>query len=583
MNTKNKQSFLHGALILALSTIIVKIVGAFFKLPLANIIGNTGIGYFNTAYSLFNVVYALSVAGFPVAVAKMVSESVALKKYRDVKRIFKTTSLVFLITGAVGFLVMVLGSGIYSNAVSNPNARFTIIALAPTVFFACVMSTYRGYYEGLKNMYPTAISQVIEAVIKLVAGLGCAWVLLELSQNSYNLTGKVFWLSVSSSEEAMSLSMAFSAAGAVLGVSLSTVAGALYLWLRHKIKGDDITKEDIDSSPDALPTKEIFKKLVKIAVPVCLGAIAISLTSFIDGISVMGRLEVALENGYDTIFNEYGSILPEAKSEIPNFLFGAYGLAQTLFNLIPAITTTFGVSALPAIASAWAVKDMDSMKKNTEATLRLTSILAIPAGIGMCVLAEPIIRLVYFNKVEEALISVPILQVLGITVAFVSIMSPVNSMLQAIGRADMPVKLMLIGGALKLAVNFIFVAIPSLNIKAAAWGTFVCYLFIAIASVIVLVKNTKVKIDFVGVFLKPLFASILCGASAWVGYSFARRLFTAQSLTHHALSTLVAIALAVVIYVISLFLTHAITKNDILMLPNGEKIAKVLEKRHLIG
>lgn len=583
MNTKNKQSFLHGALILALSTIIVKIVGAGFKLPLGNIIGNTGIGYFNTAYSLFNVVYALSVAGFPVAVAKMVSESVALKKYRDVKRIFKTTSTVFLITGAIGALVMILGSGLYANAVGNPNAQLAIIALAPTVFFACVMSTYRGYYEGLKNMYPTAISQIIEAVVKLVAGLGVSLLLLHLANQSYINTGKVFFFEVASQEQAASLSMAFAAAGAVFGVSLSTVAGALYLWLRHKIKGDDITKEEVDSSKEALPTKEIFKRLVKIAIPVCLGAIAISLTSFIDGISVMSRLKVALENGADVIFKEYGNILPTAHDEIPNFLFGAYGLAQTLFNLIPAITTTFGVSALPAISSAWAVRDMDSMKKNTEATLRITSILAIPAGMGMCVLAEPIIRLVYFNKVDEALISVPILQVLGIAVMFVSLMSPVNSMLQAVGREDMPVKLMLVGGALKLIVNFVFVAIPSLNIKAAAWGTLVCYLFIAISSVWVLVKNTKVKIDYVGVFVKPLFASILCAVSAWLGYSFSRYVFSSDSLTHQALSTLIAIAFAVIVYVISLFLTRAITKNDILMLPNGKKIAKVLEKRHLIG
>ncbi len=583
MNSKNKQSLLHGALILALSTIIVKIIGACFKLPLANIIGNTGMGYFNTAYSLFNVVYALAVAGFPVAVAKMVSENVALKKYRDVEKIYKTTSLVFWVTGLVGFFVMIFGSGLYANAVSNPNAKYTIIALAPTVLFACLMSTYRGYYEGLKNMYPTAISQVIEAVVKLLAGLGCAWALLALSQNSYAETGKVFWLSVSSPEEAQTLSMAFAAAGAVLGVSLSTVAGALYLWLRHKLKGDGITKEDLNNSPEALPTKTIFKDLIKIAIPVCLGAIAISLTSFIDGISVMGRLEVAIENDYNTILNQYGAILPTDKGDIPNFLFGAYGNAQTLFNLIPAITTTFGVSALPAIASAWAVRDMSEMKKNTETTLRITSILAIPAGIGMCVLADPIIKLVYFNIPEEAAISVPILRVLGITVAFVSLMSPVNSMLQAVGRVDLPVKLMLIGGALKLAVNYIFVAIPSLNIKAAAWGTLACYLFIAISSVWALVKSTKVKIDFVGVFVKPLFSAVLCGAGAWVGYAFSRRLFSADSLTHHALSTLVAIALAVVIYVISLFLTRAITKNDILMLPKGEKIAKVLEKRKLIG
>jgi stage V sporulation protein B len=585
VNTKNKQSFLHGALILALSTVIVKLIGACFKLPLANIIGNTGMGYFNTAYNLFNVVYALAVAGFPVAVAKMVSESVALKKYKDVKRIYSTTSIVFIITGLVGFLTMTLGSSLYCKAVANPNAQYTIIALAPTVFFACVMSTYRGYYEGLKNMYPTAISQVIEAAIKLVAGLGFSYLLLTLSQNSYTQTGKVFWVEVADKQSADIMSMAFAAAGAVLGVSVSTVAGAVYLWLRHKIKGDGITKEDIESSVEATRKRVILKNLIKIAIPVCLGAISISLTSFIDGISVMNRLETALEIGKDTIYNEYSSLVSNMpQSEVPNFLYGAYSNAQTLFNLIPAITTTFGISALPAVASAWALRDKDDMKKNVEAVLRVTSLLAIPAGIGMAVLAEPIIRLVYSNIVNEALISVPILRVLGIAVMFVSLMSPVNSMLQAVGRADVPVKLMLIGGGLKLVVNYVFVAIPSLNIKAAAWGTLVCYLFIAVSSVIVLVKNTKVKINLTGVFLKPLFSAILCGVGAFVGYSLTNTLISLNSQTlQNGVSTLVGIVLAVIVYVISLFCTKTITKNDILMLPKGEKLAKVLEKKHLIG
>ena len=585
MEQKNKQSFLHGALILALSTVIVKLVGACFKLPLANIIGNTGMGYFNTAYNLFNVVYALAVAGFPVAVAKMVSENVALKKYKDVKRIYSTTSIVFVITGLVGFLVMTLGASLYCEAVNNPNAKYTIIALAPTVFFACLMSTYRGYYEGLKNMYPTAISQVIEAITKLVAGLGFSSLFLHLSQNSYQNTGKVFWVEVADKTTADTMSMAFAAAGAVLGVSVSTVAGALFLWLRHKIKGDGITKEDIAISPDATRTNEILKSLIKIAVPVCLGAISISITSFVDGISVMNRLEQALTNGADIIYNEYSSVLAgKPLEDVPNFLYGAYGNAQTLFNLIPAITTTFGISALPAIASAWALKDMSEMKKNTEAVLRITSLLAIPAGIGMAVLAKPIIELIYYKIADEALIAVPILQVLGVAVLFVSLMSPINSMLQAVGRADIPVKLMLIGGALKLAVNYVFVAIPSLNIKAAAWGTLVCYVFIAVSSVAVLLKNTKVKVNFTGVFLKPLFCAILCGVGAFVGYSLTNKLISLESgLLQNGVSTLVGIGLAVVIYVISLFCTKTITKNDILMLPKGENLLKVLEKKHIIG
>ncbi len=534
-------------------------------------------GYFNTAYNLFNVVYSLAIAGLPIAVAKLVAENEALGQHKNTRKILSISKVLFIATGLTGSFVMLFGARLYSNAVNNPNAFGAVIALAPTVFFACVMSIYRGYYEGLKNMYPTAISQVVEAVIKTVAGLGLTALAMTLAQNSYDTTGSVFGIAVGGDEEAQMLIFAFAAAGAVLGVSISTIGGAVYLLIRHKTKGDGITEQELENSPAPEETKKVLKSLIKIAIPVCLGAVAVSLTSLIDGFSVMNRLKVALETDMASITAQYGTVLPSAKEDIPNFLFGAYGLAQALFNLVPAITTTFGVSALPAISSAWALKDERELTKNVSAALKITCLVAIPAGIGMCVLSEPIIRLIYFNKAEEAIIAVPVLQVLGIAVMFVSFMTPINSMLQGIGRADIPVKLMLIGGALKLVVNYIFVAIPQFNIKAASWGTLVCYIFIAVASVVVLIKRTRIKLDFITVFLKPLVSGIICGITALGGY------FVLSKFASNGISTLLSIAVAAVFYVISLILLKTLAKDDILMLPKGEKLVKILAKRNLLS
>ena len=577
MEKKTKQSFLHGAVILTVATVIVKLVGALFKIPLGNIIGNAGMGYFNTSYNLFNVVYSLAIAGLPIAVAKLVAENEALGQHKNTRKILSISRVLFIATGLTGSFVMLFGARLYSNAVNNPNAFGAVIALAPTVFFACVMSIYRGYYEGLKNMYPTAISQIVEAVIKTVAGLGLTVLAMTLAQNSYDTTGSVFGIAVGGDEEAKMIIFAFAAAGAVLGVSISTIGGAVYLLIRHRTKGDGITKEELDNSPAPEETKKILKSLIKIAIPVCLGAVAVSLTSLIDGFSVMNRLEVALETDMASITAQYGAVLPSAKEDIPNFLYGAYGLAQALFNLVPAITTTFGVSALPAISSAWALKDERELTKNVSAALKITCLVAIPAGIGMFVLSEPIIRLIYFNKAEEAIIAVPVLQVLGIAVMFVSFMTPINSMLQGIGRADIPVKLMLIGGALKLVVNYIFVAMPQFNIKAASWGTLVCYIFIAVASIIVLIKQTKIKLDFATVFLKPFISGIICGITAFGGYFVLSKFFS------NGVSTLASIAVAAVFYAISLILLKTLAKDDILMLPKGEKLAKILAKRNLLS
>lgn len=577
METKTKQSFLHGAVILTLATVIVKLVGALFKIPLSNIIGNVGMGYFNTAYNLFNVVYSLAIAGLPIAVAKLVAENEALKSHKNTRKILRISKVLFIATGLTGSFVMLFGAGIYTRAVNNPNAFSAVIALVPTVFFACVMSIYRGYYEGLKNMYPTAVSQIVEAVIKTVAGLGLTVLILKLAQNSYESTGTVFSIAVGGKEEANTLILAFAAAGAVLGVSISTIGGAVYLIIRHRVKGDSITKEELAASPAEQETKKILKSLVVIAIPVCLGSLATSLTSLIDGFSVMNRLATALNTDAAEIARQYGAILPSAQEDIPNFLFGAYGLAQTLFNLVPAITTTFGVSALPAISAAWALRDKGELSKNISAALKLTCLVAIPAGIGMSVLAEPIIRLIYFNKVEEALIAVPVLRVLGAGVVFVSFMSPVNSMLQGIGKADVPVKLMLVGGALKLVVNYTFVAMPQFNIKAASWGTLACYVFIAFASITVLLKNTKIRISFKNVFLKPILSGLICGATAWLCYRLV------SGMLPNSISTVISIGIAAVFYGFSLILMKTLAKDDILMLPKGEKIAKILAKRNLLS
>ena len=577
LEKKTKQSFLHGAVILTIATVIVKLVGALFKIPLGNIMGNTGMGYFNTSYNLFNVVYSLAIAGLPVAVAKLVAENEALGRHKNTRKILSISRVLFIATGLTGTCIMLFGARLYSNAVNNPNAFGAVIALAPTIFFACVMSIYRGYYEGLKNMYPTAISQIVEAVIKTVAGLGFTVLAMTLAQNSYSSTGSVFGIAVGGEEEAQILILAFAAAGAVLGVSVSTIGGAVYLLIRHRTKGDGITAQELEESPAPEETKRILKSLIKIAIPVCLGAVAVSLTSLIDGFSVMNRLEVALEADMSSIVVQYGDVLPTAKEDIPNFLYGAYGLAQTLFNLVPAITTTFGISALPAISSAWALKDERELTKNVSAALKITCLVAIPAGIGMSVLSEPIIRLIYFNKADEAIIAVPVLQILGLAVMFVSFMTPINSMLQGIGRADLPVKLMLVGGALKLVVNYIFVAMPQFNIKAASWGTLACYVFIAFASVIVLVKQTKIKLDFKTVFLKPLISGIICGITAVGTYFLLSKSFS------NGVSTLASIGVAAVFYVISLIFLKTLAKDDILMLPKGEKLVKILAKRNLLS
>ncbi|MBC8569807.1 putative polysaccharide biosynthesis protein [Zongyangia hominis] len=580
MPNRPKQSFLHGAIILMAATIIVKLIGAVFKIPLTNLIGGEGMGYFTTAYGLFNPIYALSIAGLPVAVAKMVAENAAIRRYKDIRRIMRISTALFLGTGLVGLTLMIFGSGLFVRAVGNPGAFWSVVAISPAIFFGCMTSAYRGYYQGLRNMYPTAASQIVEAVCKLTAGMLGAYLMMQWGLNQFKGGGKVFGQAAATLAEAQSVTLPYAAAGAIFGVTLSTFAGMFYLWLRHKRKGDGITPEELEAAPEPRPANQLRRRLIKLAIPVCLGAVVVNLTSMIDLASVMNRLDTAIARDSGALLAMYGHLIPAGMTldQLPNFLFGSYqALSITIFNLVPALTTTFGVSALPAVATAWATRSMKDLQRNVEVVLRITCLVAIPAGLGLFALGGPILHLLFSARAAEAIIATPLLRTLGIAAIFVAVATPVNSMLQAVGRPDLPVKLMVVGGIVKLGINFFLVAIPSINIHGAPIGTVLCYLIIVLVGIVCLCRTTGVVPRVGSVFLKPLIAGGICATAGWASYGLFRMGLSGS------MSTIASIAVAGVVYVLALFLIHAITKDDILMLPKGEKIAKLLEKRGLIG
>ena len=578
LSAKQKQNFLHGALILMSATVIVKIIGYFFKVPLKGIIGVSGFGYFNAAYGLFNTLYALSVAGMPVAVARMVAQNMQQGRFRDVRKIKRLSTIAFLCAGLLGSLLMIAGAGPYVRLAQNPNAFLSVFVMSPAIFFVCASSSYRGYYEGLRNMYPTAWSQVLEALVKLVCGLLFACAAIRMGMEEYEGSGTVFGALVSTPEQARLAVLPYGAAGAILGIVVSTAAGSLFLWAYNRRRGDGISAQMLEQAVPAAAGKEILKQLWTIAVPICLGALALNITTLIDVSSLTNRLSTALANGEEALLSMYDGILPAdmPREEIPNYLFGAYNMSVTLFNLIPALTTTFGVSALPSVTAAWTSQNRRMLQKNIESVWRVTSMIAFPAGFGICALAEPILTLVYQADPASIPIAAPILRVLGIAAIFVALSSPTNSMLQAIGRVKVPVRLMLIGGFLKLAVNFSLVPIPSVNIQGAPFGTLLCYMTIICISVPTLCRAAGVRLRFGKVFLKPLFAGALCGITAWAGYGLLSRV------AGNTISASFSILAAGIVYVVVLFLTHGVEKYDILMLPKGEKIAKLLEKYGLI-
>ena len=478
---------------------------------------------------------------------------------------------------------MLFGSKFLAGTVcGNPGAFLPVIILSPAVFFLCMTSAYRGYYQGLRNMYPTAVSQVIEAVIKVAVGLALTVLVTTLGFSEAARSGKFLGIDLGISAEGLSETSALApvaAAAAIAGVMISTMVGMIYLMVHYHFKGDGITQPELYDAPEATSKKKLLKTLVTISVPVCLATLSTNITNLIDLVSLMNRMEYALRLDHFTVLEMYSGLLPEGLEleGIPNYLYGVYsGMPVTLFNLVPTIAMTFGTAALPNVAAAWTSHNRHRIKNSVDTVLRLTTLIAVPAGIGLSVMSHEILSLLYPMRMNEVEIASPLLQVMGITVIFVCTCASCHSILQGIGKERLPLIFMLVGATVKLAVNYVFVAIPSLNIQAAPYGSLVCYILIMIINIIAINRYAQIRINLYATFLLPIFCGALCGIGAKVSY------YLFDIILSERLSTVLAIGVAAAIYGLSILLTKGITKKDFLMIPKGEKIAKVLEKIHLL-
>ncbi len=605
--TEKKQSVLNGAMILMFAVVLVKIIGALFKMPMTSMIGITGRGYFNSAYEIYTPIFAVSMAGLPVAVSRMVAESVALNRYKQARSIYKVSQKIFFIVGVAGTLVLLLASYPYAKYVADIRSLKAILCVAPSIFLCCYMSAYRGYYEGLRNMMPTAVSQVIEALGKLCLGLLFIKVVMNKGRYEYELgmnasggmSAEVFGKVVSNETELNSAVIPWAAAAAVLAVTIGSLLSLLFLMACYKIKGDSFTSAQLAASPAADSGSKIAKEMITIAVPMVISALILNITNLIDTTTIQTRLATALEKGFSTVVSAHAVSIDKAvelsrlnigdTAEVVKYLWGAYGTSLDFKSLVPTIVIQLGVSAIPALAAAWAIKNKDEMRSTIETVLRVGMLIALPAGIGMACLATPILNVIYArgNSSEAIPIIAPILVTYGIFTPIIAISTPVTNMLQAVGRADIPMKTVAGAAVCKIICNFVLVGIPKINIYGAVAGTVMFYVIIVGINMFCLLRISKVRVNWVSVFLKPLACALLCGATAYAAHGIIVRIFPADVsssiINSDTIGTVAGIGLAVIVYAISLLLFRALAKEDVAVLPKGEKIAKVLEKYGLLG
>lgn len=590
--TVKGQSMLNGALILVMATLIVKVIGAIYKIPLTALIGEVGRGYFSSAYEIYTPIYAISMAGLPVAVSKMVSESVTLGNYRDARMIFRVAKRLFLFVGIVGTLLLILIAFPYVKLGQCEDNLWSILMISPSIFFCCMMSTYRGYYEGLRNMTPTAISQVIEALGKLILGLAFAKITMSYGLNRFNSGETVFGKVCATQEEALSAIYPYAAAAAVLSITIGTIAALGFMVLRKKIAGDTITRTMLVNSPRPQSSNDIAKALITIAIPMVISALITNITNLIDNFTIRTRLASAVAENIDYFKSAFASSLQGSGTldkDIGTYLYGCYFSALDFKNLVTSITMSLGVSAIPALAAARALKNKQEVTSTINSVIRICMLVAAPAGLGIAALAEPIMTLLYGGTTAENLIPIssPIVMIYGIGTFVMALSTPLTNVLQAMGRADIPAKVVALGAIIKVICNFIFVGIPELNIYGATIGTLVCYTVIVTLNLYFTMKVSKCKINFVSTFGKPAISAIVCALSAYATHAVFSNILTigdaSSRLNGANFSTLLGVGVAVVVYAVMLLIVKGISKDDLLMLPKGKKIAKALEKYDLIG
>ncbi len=541
----SKQTFLGGAAVLALSTAIVKVIGALYKIPIQHVIGDDGYSYFNSAYDIYNVLLMIAITGLPVAMSRMISEAGAQQNYRQIRRIYDVSKRVFLLIGVVGTVGMAVLCVPLADLVGQRNAWFPILCLAPAVLLICLSSVHRGYFQGQGDMRPTSVSQVLEALCKLIVGLGLAVGIMWFFQRG--------GLDTETPSEALSKAHAWASGGAIIGVTLGCGLAALYL----KTKVHKAQQEPLADIGTARPMGETARELLRIAVPITIGAAGLQLINLADAAIYMWRLKAAA-----------GFTQSEA-----DVLKGIYNFCQTIFNLPCSFISPIVVAVIPALTERITTGDRQGECSVMESALRVMALIACPCAIGLAAIPGPVYALLASHTAETLRIATPILAVLGVCVIFNSTVLVTNGIMQSHNDVMTPVVHLLIGGIIKVIINFILVSNPRINILGAPIGTLVCYVVIAGLNLFAMARKGY-AVNVLRTMGKPVLASLLMGA-----VTFGVRLVLQRLELRNLLVTAGCIAAAAVVYLILVLALRIITREDCALLPKGDKIAKLLRIR----
>ncbi len=510
----NSNKYLKNTAILFASMTITKIVGALFKIPLANVLGGTGMGYFSTAYGLYSPVFAVTAAGIPTVMMRITAQNIAASRPENALKTRRTAMLLFSLFGLAGTLIVALFSSFFAEHVAcSPESTLAVIAISPAVMLCCIASVIRGYHEGMSDVMPSAAASVAEAVSRAIFGLAFAYGVIFWVKYRFENGLDVFGKDYASYEEAYSAALPYAAAGAILAVSISELCGLISLLISDRRSRTSAVHDSVP--PERM--RKIAVRLLKEIVPVAASALVMNCVSFVDLLTVTRTLKSSALANSDYFLREFGGILSSCGGldGLANFMYGSYtGIAMTMFMLIPSFAGMTEKTAIPEIAAAWERKDIHAAAVGCCTLFRAAATIGFPACVGAAVLGQPLLSMLYSSRAAEVSVCARSFVILCIGGMFMIIASALFGVFQAVGKAYIPLLLMCGSVAVKTGLNPLLMSIPQLNISGAAISTALGYMLMAVAGVALLKKHLSPEIRIFHCVKTPLVGSLACGATA---------------------------------------------------------------------
>jgi len=489
-----KQSLIKGSIILGIAGILTRFLGLFFRWPLIMLIGDEGIGYYQMSYPLYMFFIAMA-SGVPVAISKMISERNATNDIYGSFEVMKESAILMTIIGTgTTIILFFFAKPIIVLLKWDPKAYYSLIGISFAPVVISFVTIFRGFFQGLQNMTPSAISQIIEQIGRVIFGVGLAVFLLPRG-------------------------IEYSAGGAAFGATAGAVLGGSYLYSKYKKIKKRYEIKRIKSNP------EILNTILKIAIPISLGTTVASIMNLIDSILVPQKL---LEAGFT---NTQATILYAQLT----------GKASVIINIPLTLSMAICTSLIPIIAESFILKREKELKDKINISMKMVSVIAIPCTFGLFFLAEPVMKFIFPGRFE----GIEILKYLSLTIPFIIITQTTTAILQGTGNYIKPVINLVIGCIIKVVLTWILVSINGINIYGAVIASFGAYILVSILNIITMKFTLKVKINLYEILIKPVYASTIMMSFVLITYNIIYK-----NTTSNGISCLTSIFLGIIVYII---------------------------------